>query len=283
MNGGRVSIWVIYAGVALMIAGACLLNAFSVTYDLARVGRPRSLWEPLVWETTSAAMLIATLTLPRRGAILVGTLAKSPLAAALSILGLALAFSAFHIIGMVLLRKLAYAAVGAHYWFNWSIPEIFYELRKDLFAFGAIVLAFWLAERAFGIAPPLAFAPVANANGAPDAAAQSHAGTELWLRDGRTSILVNPPEILWVASAGNYVEYALVGGRRHLIRTTLQAEEARLSRFGIARVHRTRLINPMRIIAIAWRPSGDFELCLDTGETVVGSRRYKTAIAALAG
>jgi hypothetical protein len=40
------------------------------------------------------------------------------------VLALALAFSAMHIAGMVLLRKLAYAAVGATYSFNWSLGPV---------------------------------------------------------------------------------------------------------------------------------------------------------------
>ena len=67
----------------------------------------------------------------------------------------------------------------------------------------------------------------------------------------------------------------------HLIRSTLQAEEERLSPLGIARVHRTRLVNLKRIVAIAGRPSGDFELRLDTGETIAGSRHYKAAVAGI--
>jgi DNA-binding LytR/AlgR family response regulator len=68
-------------------------------------------------------------------------------------------------------------------------------------------------------------------------------------------------------------------GQRHLIRTTLRDEEMRLSPLGIARVHRSRLVNMRRIVAIAWRPSGDFDLRLDTAATVVGSRRYRAAVA----
>jgi DNA-binding LytR/AlgR family response regulator len=74
----------------------------------------------------------------------------------------------------------------------------------------------------------------------------------------------------------------VTGQRKHLIRTTLQAEEARLAPFGIARVHRSRLVNLKRIVALQWRPSGDFEVRLDTGETVPGSRRFKTAVAGIA-
>jgi DNA-binding LytR/AlgR family response regulator len=85
-----------------------------------------------------------------------------------------------------------------------------------------------------------------------------------------------------VGSAGNYVEFQLTDRRNHLIRTTLQAQEARLAPFGIARVHRSRLVNLKRVVALEWRASGDFELRLDSGETVTGSRRFKAAVAGIA-
>jgi len=37
-----------------------------------------------------------------------------------------------------------------------------------------------------------------------------------------------------------------------------------------------------RIVPLEWRLSGDFEVRLDTGETVACSRRFKTAVAHLA-
>ena len=81
-----------------------------------------------------------------------------------------------------------------------------------------------------------------------------------------------------VTSAGNYVEYCLADGRTHLIRGTLAAEEARLAPFGIVRVHRTRLVSLARVSAVQPGPNGDFELSLDTGQTVSGSRRYRSAV-----
>ena len=93
--------------------------------------------------------------------------------------------------------------------------------------------------------------------------------------------MIDPREVVLVTSAGNYVEYLLTGSRRHLIRSTLHAEEQRLSHFGVARVHRTRLVNIGRVVGLVHRPAGDFELELDTGELVAGSRRYKTAVAAI--
>jgi hypothetical protein len=39
---------------------------------------------------------------------------------------------------------------------------------------------------------------------------------------------------------------------------------------------------PPVIVAVTSRPSGDVELRLDSGETVIGSRRYKAAVAGIA-
>ncbi len=87
-------------------------------------------------------------------------------------------------------------------------------------------------------------------------------------------VRVDAREVIWVASAGNYIEYALAG-RRHLIRGTLSGEEARLAPFGIVRVHRGRLINLGHAVMLEPRPSGDFTVRMDTGEVLSGSRRYR--------
>jgi DNA-binding LytR/AlgR family response regulator len=278
-GGERVPLRAIYIGIACIVAAACLVETFSFAYDLARRGRPYDFWRALVLIATSGAMIIALLALPRHAAIAAGAVASRPLRTGLAVIALALAFSAAHIAGMVLLRKVAYAAGGGTYAFNWSVAEVLYELRKDLFSFTTIAITFWLAERAFGRSR--AAAPREGSDTVAVADPRSEASAEFWLRDGRSSILIDPREVLWVASAGNYVEYALAGGRRHLIRTTLQSEEARLLALGIARVHRTRLVNLQRIVAVAWRPSGDFEMRLDSEDVIVGSRRYKTAVAGI--
>jgi hypothetical protein len=280
-SGRCVSIRLIYAGVAVIVAAACLVNAFSVDYDLTRLGRLHWLWEPFVWEASSAILVIALLGLPRQAAKLTASIISRPLRSGLSLIALALTFSALHIGGMVLLRDLVYAAAGATYSFKWSVGEVIYELRKDLFSFSIIVVVFWLAERAFARRGPIAPTPVGRSEASADTPSieAAAASSRLWLRDGRSSILVDASNILYIISAGNYVEYVMATGERHLIRTTLRAEAARLSSLGIARVHRTRLVNVQRIVAVAWGPSGDFDLRLDNGETIAGSRRYKASVA----
>ena len=279
-NGGCVSSRVIYVGIAFIVAVACLVESFSLAHDIARRGGSYNFWLSLLLVATSGVMIIALLSLPRHGARIASKIASQPMKTTMLVLTLAFAFSAIHIAGMVLLRKLAYAAGGATYSFNWSIAELLYEMRKDLFSFMTIGITFWLAERAFGIAG-LAGYPRGDAAAMTPETVSPQAATQFWLRDGRANIRVDVREILWVASAGNYVEYALAGGQRHLIRTTLQAEEERLSKVGIVRIHRTRLVNLKRIVAVVSRATGDFELRLDTGEVIPGSRRHKTAVAGL--
>ena len=274
--GTRLSIGAVYAVVASLVVASAIVSTFSAARDVSwRLATPHNLWEPAIWNGTSAMVVLALLPLVRRGGMLLRTAATRPFTAGAGFIALALAFSALHIIGLGLLRELAYRVAGWSYAFPWS-HEILYELRKDLFSYLAMAVIFWFAER------PAGAAPVQAEEVAPKLADGVPARPELWLRDGRMSVLIDPCEIVSVTSAGNYVEYRLTEQRSHLIRATLQAEESRLAPFGVVRVHRTRLVNVRRIVALEWRPSGDFEVRLDTGEIVLGSRRFKAAVARLA-
>jgi hypothetical protein len=270
----RLSVRAVYAIVVALVAASCLVGTFSAARDVSwRMGVPHNLWEPALWYCTGDVVVVALLPLARRGAMLARGVAARPFAVTVAVISLAFLFSGLHIIGMAVLRELAYAAGGWTYKYPWS-EEIPYELRKDLFSYVCLAVVFWLANRATNTVPAEAAEGNAEAPGSP-------ATPAFWLRDGRMRILIDPNEIVSVSSAGNYVEYALTGGRRHLIRATLRAEEARLSSFRVARVHRTRLVNVKRLVAVRWRPSGDFEVRLDTGEVVVGSRRFKATVAGI--
>lgn len=272
---GRLSVRAVYAIVIGLIAAWTVVTIFSNARDISwRLGSPHNLWEPVLWNVTSGIVGVALLPLVRRGALLFRDRPVRLLPATAAFVALALAYSALHIAGMGVFRELAYALGGWDYTFPWS-RQIPYELRKDLFNYLAMAVIFWFAER------PARAAPVQVEPAAPKITPAPAAKPELWLRDGRTSVLIDVSEIVSVSSAGNYVEYELTEQRKHLIRATLQAEEARLAPFGIARVHRSRLLNLKRIVALQWRPSGDFEVRLDTGETVLGSRRFKAAVAGI--
>jgi len=270
----RLSVPAAYAIVVVLIVISAVVNTFSLARDISwRLGAPHNLWEPALWHLTSNIVIVALLPLARRGAILIRAGANRLLFVAVGLAALLLTFSTLHILGMGLLRELAYWLAGWSYSFPWRW-EIPYEFPKDLFAYAAFVVIFWLAERPAVPAPTKADELGPNPTDDP--------APELWLRDGRASILVNPSEIISVVSAGNYVEFQLTGRRNHLIRTTLRAQELRLAPLGIARVHRGRLVNLKRVVALEWRAAGDFEMRLDTGATFAGSRRFKAAVAGIA-
>jgi hypothetical protein len=183
-------------------------------------------------------------------------------------------FSALHIIGMVMLRKLVMALAGGVYDFRFSAVTLLYEFRKDIVTCLLIGGALWLiASRRENPRSQTAVtaAPVSGTASPP----------AVWLRDGTTRIRLEPRDVLWISSAGNYVEYSLADGSSHLIRGTLAAAEAEFGRFNLVRVHRTRLANLNRVTSVEFKPSGDFDLTFDTGKTVQGSRRYKTTVESL--
>lgn len=270
-SAGRLPAWLPYLAIALGTALTCLVNAFSTAHDLARLGRTAPFWQPLLWEASSGVVILALAPLVHRLVLACLPLADRPWLLAAIQVGAILAFSALHVLGMVLLRKLGYWAAGAgDYSFGFTGGNLLYELRKDILVYLLLAALFWLTElwRRRPL-PETAAAIVAAPSG-------------FWLRDGTTNLRLEPAEIVAVLAAGNYVEYCLASGRRHLIRTTLQAEEERLRPLGFCRIHRTRLVNQARIRRLAGRPSGDFEVEMDTGESFAGSRRYRGGLAALA-
>ena len=94
-----------------------------------------------------------------------------------------------------------------------------YEFRKDVVTCLLIGGALWLIESRRE-ARPVAIA-------APPGATGTRSRILVWLRDGTTRIRIEPREIIWISSAGNYVEYSLADGRSHLVRGTLAAAETR--------------------------------------------------------
>jgi hypothetical protein len=270
-SAGRLPTWLPYLAIALGTTLTCLVNAFSTLHDLARLGRTVPLWQPLLWEASSGVVILALAPLVRR--LVLASLAWTSRPWLLAALhgGAILAFSALHVAGMILLRKLGYWVAGAgDYSFGFSSGNLFYELRKDVLVYLLLAILFWLVELWRRRPPPQAAAVVPPSS------------SGFWLRDGTVNLRLEPAEIVAVVSAGNYVEYCLASGKRHLIRATLHAEEERLRSLGFARIHRTRLVNQVRIRRIAGRPSGDFEVEMDTGESFAGSRRYREGLAALA-
>jgi hypothetical protein len=263
--------YAIVAAVAVVIG---LVDALSIADDIARRGGVYDLSKPLLWDTTSIVVIIllspALLAVVRR-------IRREPALAIRMALAFAtiIAFSAVHITGMVGLRKLIMFLAGGAYDFHLSVATVLYEFRKDVVTCVLIGGGMWQmeirreAQRALQVTAP------------PPAASPPSTPQTIWLRDGTRSVRIEPRDILWISSAGNYIEYSLADGSNHLIRGTLASAESELSRFKLTRIHRTRLANLDRVSRVQSKPSGDFELTFDSGHTVGGSRRYRNAVASL--
>jgi DNA-binding LytR/AlgR family response regulator len=173
---------------------------------------------------------------------------------------------------------LALWLAGSSYDFHFSLATVLYEFRKDAVTGFLIGATLWLIESRRELRKA-----VLAAISIPVAPPEQPSPDLIWLRDGTSRIRVAPRDILWVASAGNYIEYSLTNGTQHLIRGTLAATESELARFAIVRVHRTKLANLDRVSGVDFKPSGDFELTFDNGQTLVGSRRYRPSVTSLGG
>ena len=265
--------WLLYAAIAVVALGVGIVNALSAAQDAAWRGGAYDLRILLFWEMSS--ILVIILVAPvlfvavRRMSHVSGWPVRLTLAGAAIVV-----FSSLHIAGMVGLRKLVMFLVGGSYDFHLSIATVIYEFRKDVITCLLIGGSLWLIDnRRAGLR-----AASAAAAAAADPAAMPHM---VWLRDGATRIRIEPREILWISSAGNYVEYSLTDGITRLVRGTLAGEEARLTKFNIVRVHRTRLVNLTRVSGLKTGANGDFELTLDTGQAISGSRRYRGAVSSI--
>jgi LytTr DNA-binding domain-containing protein len=266
----------VYAVVAAVAVVIGVVDALSTADDISRRSGVYDLSKPLLWDATSIFVIIllapALLAVVRRIRREPGLAVRIALAIATIV-----AFSAVHITGMVGLRKLIMWLAGGAYDFRLSLATVLYEFRKDVVTCVLIGGGMWQmeirreAQRALQVMAP------------PSAANPPSTPQTIWLRDGTSSIRIEPRDILWIASAGNYIEYSLADGSNHLIRGTLASAESELSRFKLARIHRTRLANLDRVTTVQSKPSGDFDLTFDTGHTVSGSRRYRGAVAALDG
>jgi hypothetical protein len=254
--------WLVWLAVA---ATFTVVNSLSVIEDLARVGRPVPAWKPWTWEATSMfgwALLVPIV-------FAAAARLKPPRFSWPATLGghllLALVLSALHVAIMVGCRKLIYAAAGSSYAPPGTLGAMYaYEVRKDLLSYAAAAFIYLLVERlaarpeAVQIDPPPPF--------------------RLEVRDGTRTFRLAPEDIHWAQAAGNYVELHTAFGEM-LHRETLAALENGLAAHGFRRIHRSRIVRADAVRAVETNASGDFEVLLDSGERLAGSRRFRDRLA----
>lgn len=242
---------------AIPLALVALVNTTSVLMEDPPGERTFEAWEPALWEGSSALLLFALVPLVWRW------LQRWPIRPpwirpALVHLALSVPFSMLHVAGMVAIRQVGYRLAGGGYdFFHEGVGiTLIYEWRKDLVSYGLLLLVLSVIDR-LRRRGPMAAAPE----------------TLISIRADGALLHLKPSEIRFVEAAGNYVEFD-TGGRRHLVRMTLSAAAAQLGD-GFAQVHRSRLVNLSLVRAERPQPSGDVQLLLADGTTIMASRRYR--------
>jgi two-component system, LytTR family, sensor kinase len=137
--------WVFYAVLALLFGLYLGINSV-----VGLRGTGIAAWKPLVWEISSVVVIFALIPLVVRFEAHYRLDGHPRWRIAIAHVGAALTFSALHVAGMLLLRKVAYAVVGQRYDFDSLTIQAFYELQKDLITY-VVILVVIFANREFQV------------------------------------------------------------------------------------------------------------------------------------
>ena len=137
--------WVLYAVLALLFGLYLGINSMVGLRGTGIAG-----WKPMVWELSSVVVIFALIPLVVRFEAHFRLDSHPRWRIAIAHVGGALVFSALHVAGMLLLRKLAYAVVGQRYDFDSLAIQAFYELQKDLITY-VVILVVIFANREFRV------------------------------------------------------------------------------------------------------------------------------------
>ncbi|MBA6231126.1 MULTISPECIES: LytR/AlgR family response regulator transcription factor [unclassified Colwellia] len=248
-----------------------VILATSVIMEANRSGVPSfQLWEPFVWEFSSAIATI--LLLPA----CVWLLKKHPFnwSKVTFSLGMyfisSIIFSIVHVSVMVTIREVIYWTQSLNYDFGNILIEFIYELRKDIWGFISILIVIkgygFILSRLQGEACPIAIGEE-NITQRFDRLLVKKLGKEF---------IVKVEDIEWLESSGNYVNLHSKG-RIYPTRTTLTQLISQIEEQGFCRIHRSYAVNLNNIDSITPLSSGDSEVKLNNGKILNLSRRYKDA------
>ncbi|WP_462116327.1 LytTR family DNA-binding domain-containing protein [Lysobacter xanthus] len=267
--------WVEYGYWIAMFLVNAVANSLTVGMDVERVHLGFARWEPTVWEISSNLMillLVPPLLWFTRWRPLTFDAWRRRL---VEYLGASIVWSILHVAGMVLLRRAAYAALGAEYDFGDWPREWVYEYLKDVRGFATLIVtieAYRLFLRRLQGEASLPGAP----DDVPDAGPPVRPERFLVRKLGK-EFLVPAADIEWLQASGNYVNLR-VRGRDYPLRSTMAQIEDQLDPGTFRRVHRSWMVNLDRVDRIEPLDAGDARVVMADGAVVPCSRRYRDAL-----
>ncbi len=260
----------------LLTATSIVANSIVTNMDLKRGGSTSFHWtEPVIWEFTSNIVLLAlipaVLWVDRRFPIRADSWRRALPWHLLA----TVPYSLIHVVGMVGLRQLLYAAAGDDYDFgNWP-RELWYEYLKDVrtyaFTLSIVYLYRLILLRLQGEARLLTGPDVGLPLEPVDRPER------FLVRKLGAEFLIAVRDIEWLEAAENYVNLH-VGGRVYPLRSTMTAIQVRMDPQRFVRVHRSYIVNLDFLVRIEPTDAGDAQLLLKDGTRIPCSRRYRQAL-----
>lgn len=282
-----------YAAFLLLVVYLFINNSINAASSWTEFSRSESnsvaLWEPYVWEYSSA-LSTAILVIPLILAIRV--LDKSKKSSAVWLgwhFVFASVFSVSHVIFMVALRKLAYLMSERSYDFGVWISEFVYEYRKDVWGYITLVTFYYIARfgykrligEALRIENESCSTELYNSNNTHTKGELAPYATNtlpdyLLVKKLNREFLVKVSDILWVEASGNYVNLHTKKGV-YPIRYTLTKFCEEGINHGFIRIHRSFAIALSAIESITYEETGDGQITTYNGKLLPLSRRHKEA------
>lgn len=270
-----------YAAFLLLVVYLFINNSINAASSWTEFSRSESnsvaLWEPYVWEYSSA-LSTAILVIPLILAIRV--LDKSKKSSAVWLgwhFVFASVFSVSHVVFMVALRKLAYLMSERSYDFGVWISEFVYEYRKDVWGYITLVTFYYIAR--FGYQRLIGEASlIKHDTSLPEVESEALALPDyLLVKKLNKEFLVKVSDVQRVEASGNYINLHTHVGV-YPLRYTLSrfCEEGAVH--GFVRVHRSHAVRIPSIQSITYDDTGDGLITLNNGQTVLLSRRYKDSL-----
>lgn len=252
-----------------------LANAAVIAADFRRNGLEFPAWEPLLLEGTSmlamALLLPLVLAFDRRFPLRFSTLRRA-LPAHLLATG---AFTLAHVLGMTVMRQVAYAAAGLTYDVGPWPNALAYEYLKDSRAYAGMLATVYLYRfmllRLQGEASLLA----APDEGEPVDSIERP--QRLLVKKLGKEFLINLNDVEWMEAAGNYVNLH-IAKRAYPLRETMANLALRIDPERFIRVHRSYMVNLDHIAEIEPLDAGDARIRLKDDTRIPFSRRCRSAL-----
>ncbi|MDO6566279.1 LytTR family transcriptional regulator DNA-binding domain-containing protein [Alteromonas sp. 1_MG-2023] len=259
------------------------INAASDWTELTRdPNNTTHLWEPYLWEYTSAlatALMVVPLILLVRKLDGCTYGAKAWLVWHFVFASL---FSLAHVTLMVTFRETGYLLSEKEYDFGPLASEFFYEYRKDLWGYITLITFYYIImfsyRRLIGEASIIREHNTSEKHGSDEEHSPSMPNN-LLVKKLNKEFLVKLSDVYWIEASGNYINLHTIKSTFPL-RYTMKQFCEHASEKGFVRVHRSYAIQSALIDNIRFEDSGDGIAELLDGTYVSVSRRYKEALKA---